>query len=406
MNGKVLRTLTVASMMMCGPALAGALSYPVVDTGQSTCYDLRGRVIGCPAPGRELSGQDAQHEGHQPSYRDNGDGTVTDLVTGLMWQKSMTGGVSWDEAVAGAARARTGGHSDWRLPTIKELYSLILFTGVTGRSAAGSTPYLDTGAFDFSYGNEEAGERFIDSQCWSSTEYVGTTMRGSATVFGVNFADGRIKGYPKRMPDGRVVKKYVRYVRGNPEYGVNHLRDTGDGTVSDRATGLMWSKAGSGRGMSWPDALAWVAQKNSESFLGHDDWRLPNAKELQSLVDYTRAPGVTDSAAIDPVFETTRLEKGEYPYFWSSTTHLDGRMPGETAVYVAFGRALGYMRPRGGRGSPQLLDVHGAGAQRSDPKTGDPDDFPYGRGPQGDDIRIFNFVRLVRDIEPPAATGE
>jgi hypothetical protein len=42
------------------------------------------------------------------------------------------------------------------------------------------------------------------------------------------------------------------------------------------------------------------------------------------------------------------------------------------------------------------VDVHGAGAQRSDPKTGDPAMFPHGRGPQGDVIRIYNYVRLVR----------
>jgi hypothetical protein len=42
------------------------------------------------------------------------------------------------------------------------------------------------------------------------------------------------------------------------------------------------------------------------------------------------------------------------------------------------------------------VDVHGAGAQRSDPKAGDPKQFPHGRGPQGDVIRIFNYVRLVR----------
>jgi Raf kinase inhibitor-like YbhB/YbcL family protein len=42
------------------------------------------------------------------------------------------------------------------------------------------------------------------------------------------------------------------------------------------------------------------------------------------------------------------------------------------------------------------VDVHGAGAQRSDPKAGDPAMFPHGRGPQGDVIRINNFVRLVR----------
>jgi len=43
--------------------------------------------------------------------------------------------------------------------------------------------------------------------------------------------------------------------------------------------------------------------------------------------------------------------------------------------------------------------VHGAGAQRSDPKMGDPADFPSGHGPQGDAIRIYNFVRLVRNVE-------
>ncbi len=37
-----------------------------------------------------------------------------------------------------------------------------------------------------------------------------------------------------------------------------------------------------------------------------------------------------------------------------------------------------------------------AGAQRSDPKASNPADFPRGRGPQGDVVRINNFVRLVR----------
>jgi len=45
------------------------------------------------------------------------------------------------------------------------------------------------------------------------------------------------------------------------------------------------------------------------------------------------------------------------------------------------------------------VDVHGAGAQRSDPKAGNPADYPTGHGPQGDAIRILNYVRLVRDAE-------
>jgi hypothetical protein len=59
------------------------------------------------------------------------------------------------------------------------------------------------------------------------------------------------------------------------------------------------------------------------------------------------------------------------------------------AAYVAFGRALGYMHNT-------WMDVHGAGAQRSDPKTGDAGDFPTGQGPQGDARRATNYVRCVR----------
>jgi hypothetical protein len=57
---------------------------------------------------------------------------------------------------------------------------------------------------------------------------------------------------------------------------------------------------------------------------------------------------------------------------------------------VAFGRAMGYL----GHG---WTDVHGAGAQRSDPKQGDPATLPYAHGPQGDAVRVYNMVRLVRD---------
>ncbi|HAU38940.1 MAG TPA: DUF1566 domain-containing protein, partial [Phycisphaerales bacterium] len=293
-----------------------------------------------------------------------------------------------------------------RMPTIKELYSLIDFNGAQRRTAGESVPYLDARRFEFRYGDESKGERLIDCQDWSATTYVGTTMGGNETAFGVNFADGRIKGYPKSVPRRGEHKLYVRYVRGNEAYGKNDFRDNGDGTVSDRATGLMWSRDDSGKGMSWADALAWVQAKNRQRHLGHDDWRLPNAKELQSLVDYTRAPQAADAArrgpAIDPVFRISKLADGEYPYFWTGTTHLDGPpdRQARAAVYVSFGRALGWMRFPPGRGEPTLLDVHGAGAQRSDPKTGDPSEFPHGRGPQGDVIRIFNHVRLVRNLDP------
>lgn len=396
---------------MCATAiLAAERTYPIIDTGQNRCYDDKGSIR-VPAKGQPFYGQDAQHRGTRPSYRDNRDGTISDVATGLMWVKARGSKLTWDDAVADAAACRVGGHNDWRVPTVKELYSLIDFNG--GFHPEGdSTPYLDAKYFEFVYGDEAAGERPIDCQDWSATQYVGTTMNGNPTVFGVNFADGRIKGYPKIRPGpgGKTAHKlYVRYVRGNSAYGRNDFNDNGDGTITDRATGLVWAKADSGHGMNWRNALAWVQAKNKERYLDHDDWRLPDAKELQSIVDYTRAPQATDPArrgpAIDPIFTISRLHDGDYPFFWTSTTHLDGPhdREGTAAVYIAFGRATGWMQFPPGRGEFHMLDVHGAGAQRSDPKDGDPARFPHGRGPQGDVVRILNYVRCLRG--PVAPTG-
>ncbi len=398
------------AIVSLAPARLGwALDYPIVDTGQQRCYD-NGREIVYPAPGAPFFGQDAQYQGNSPSYHDNGDGTVTDLVTGLMWQKDPGPKMAFEEAVAGASACRAGGYDDWRLPSIKELYSLILFSGEDvdpqATNAGDLKPFIDMVYFGFTYGDPARGERIIDSQMATSTRYVSTTMGGSETMFGVNFADGRIKGYPigRSGPrGGRPKTYYVFYVRGNPEYGKNDLHDNGDGTITDRATGLIWSKLDSGHleagekkngKLNWQQALHWCEDLQ---YAGHSDWRLPNIKELQSLVDYTRSPDTTGSAAIDPVFRVAEIRDalGEvnYPFYWSSTTHQ--RMGGgESAAYIAFGRSQGWMPDP--RGQYRLLDVHGAGSQRSDPKTGDPSQFPRGRGPQGDVIEIYNMVRPVR----------
>lgn len=394
-----------------GSTASTALPYAIVDTGQTRSYgDLS--EIAAPAAGAAYAGQDAQHTGNTPSYTDNGDGTVSDNVTGLMWQQSpdrdgngiinAADKLSYVDALAGAASLTLAGHNDWRLPTIKELYSLIDFTGVDPDAAslnsAGLTPFLDAATFRFGYGDTGAGERIIDSQWATSTLYVSTVMFGQRAMFGVNFADGRIKGYPADPMPGLGTAKtyYVLYVRGNTAYGINDYVDNGDGTISDRATGLMWARNDSGAAMNWGDALAWVARMNSESYLGYADWRLPDAKELHSIVDYTRSPDTTASAAIDPLFNVSVItnEAGsiDYPCYWSSTTHVNTR-GGGSAVYVAFGEALGYFPDASG--NYQFVDVHGAGAQRSDPKVGTPS---YGNGPQGDVRRIYNHVRAVRNI--------
>lgn len=360
--------------------------FPIVDTDQTAFFNST-TEISAPSTGDAFYGQDARYSGNQPLYADNGDGTVTDMVTGLMWQQELPNNkYNYAECVEYAENCTLAGYDDWRLPTIKELYSLILFSGVTGTSESSSVPYLDIDYFEFRFGTE-FGERFIDSQYATSTIYSSTTIGGNETMFGVNFVDGRIKGYP-------ISKDFeIKLVRGRTDYGVNNFVDNGNGTITDNATELMWDAVGSTDGMNWETALAYAQAMNAQNYLGYSDWRLPDVKELQSIVDYTKSPDYTNSAAISSLFNIPEItnEDGEtdYPWYWSSTTHEDGPSPNK-ASYVCFGRALGYM-------DGNWQDVHGAGAQRSDDKDGDPNDYPTGRGPQGDAVRIYNYVRCVRD---------
>ena len=111
------------------------------------------------------------------------------------------------------------------------------------------------------------------------------------------------------------------YEAGCPSVG--RFVDNGDGTVADNCTGLMWQKDTAdvnGDGIvidDRTDTLQWCAALrycDNLSFAGHDDWRLPNVRELQSIVDYGRF-----SPAIDPVFGA--LDS----VYWSSTTHTADR---------------------------------------------------------------------------------
>jgi hypothetical protein len=148
----------------CAAALA-ASSYPIVDTDQTTCYD-NSTEIACPAPGAAFYGQDAQFAGTPPSYTTSDGLTVHDNVTGLTWQKSpdtnadgtidSVDKMTWTQAQARPAAlnaSRYGGYNDWRLPTVKELYSLMNFTGTDvgpGGDPAILVPFIDRAYFDSS----------------------------------------------------------------------------------------------------------------------------------------------------------------------------------------------------------------------------------------------------------------
>lgn len=440
-------------------ATAQAADFRIPGTGQRYCYDAE-RQISCPTIGQPFFGQDGNLPGPDPRYADLGGGVVLDERTGLMWSQAVWPEMTWEQARQIAPTLRLGSYADWRLPTVKELYSLIRFDGWFSGRVASSIPFIDHQIFAFQYGPETApaeagppnrppsgpgighpptgpgqrggagmgpppgqgmgpppgpgmgqgngprpanaplgmagaaGKRAIDVQLWTATEQVGRVMHNERAILGVNFADGRIKSYPLLAPgrrDGTLNRLGVRFVRGATGYGEGRLTDNGDGTVTDQGSGLVWQQIDDGETRNWRDALGYC---QGLTLAGLRGWRLPNAKELQTIVDYQANPSVTGRAAIRAPLQVSREES----YFWSSTTHLDGPEDrrASQAVYVAFGRALGWLEMPPGSGDRRLVDVHGAGAQRSDPKDGDPTRFAQGRGPQGDEVRIFNFARCVR----------
>ena len=377
------------------------LNYPIVDTKQRIYYNNSEVLNSTPKLGDDFYGQDAQFRENLPSYTNNGDGTVSDNVTGLMWEKGYKK-LTHTAAQDYLKEKNKEKYNDWRIPSIKELYSLMQFDGTDVSSKnmevqppSSAIPFLDESYFDFDYFAN--GDRAIDVQYYSSSKYSGLTMGRSESLFGLNVADGRIKSYPFSTQG---IEKYysVKLVRGNINYGKNEFVDNKNNTITDKSTGLMWDKQDSQKAMEWSEALKWAQEMNANKHRGYDDWRVPNAKELHSIVDYSRSPQATNSAAIDPTFEISEIsvEGGlkDYPFFWTSTTHLNLKSAGN-AVYICFGEALGFFP----EGSTTPIDVHGAGAQRSDPKTDNGVDYSKGHGPQGDVVRINNYVRLVRTIK-------
>lgn len=86
---------------------------------------------------------------------------------------------------------------------------------------------------------------------------------------------------------------------------------TAAGTVRDNITNLVWQKQDDATTRTWENAIRYCEDL---SLGGYTDWRLPNIKELSSLVDDSRI-----NPSIDPLFTGTVSS-----YYWSSTTYAGG----------------------------------------------------------------------------------
>jgi hypothetical protein len=289
------------------------------DTGQTQCYGGSSHEITCPQPGEPFYGQDAQYGPNVQAFTDLGNGIVRENMSGLEWVQDGNlianrnpgfdtdetiddGAVTWQSALDYIEKLNMEvylGYSDWRLPTIKELSTIV----------------------DYSIDYWVSGPLLNDS-------YFSDTMVGmywSSTT--LNFVGDRAKTQASHgflLYDVKTDCNFVRAVRGNP-LPVNNFLYTGLGTVADISTGLMWQQAIAPGSYSWKQALAYC---ETLELAGYNDWRLPNNNELYSI---TNSP--ESNPAIDTKYFTYNQNETK---FWSSTTKVDSTIPGGAAWQVDY----------------------------------------------------------------------
>ena len=215
--------------------------YRLPDTGQTGDYST-------------TFGEDSDYTINAPSLTDNGDGTVTDQNTLLMWQQQDDNNRNRNQssAISYCNSFNFAGHTDWRLPTKKELVSIV-----------------DYGKYDPAIDNT----KFLNAK--SSTYWTSTVSTYSSSGgWVIPFLQGKLHGI------GLDTQLYARCVR-NDQKSISFV-DNGDDTNTDQKTRLIWQKEDDGNKRTSAAALSYC---EGLTLGGKSDWRLPNIKELESIVD-------------------------------------------------------------------------------------------------------------------------
>jgi hypothetical protein len=219
----------------------------------------------------------------------NGDGTVTDRTTGLLWQQKDGGEMTWERAQEYCGTLTLGGKTGWRLPTNQELFSILDHNN--------PKPTVDS-AFTKT-----------DAEYWWTSE---ARADDPSRVWSVN-AGGGTGPHPKRetISAGGGKRYHARCVLGaTPRPLTERYAANGNGGVRDNRTGLVWQQAESGA-MTWDEALKYV---QGLSLAGRTDWRLPTIKELESL---------NDEGIVRPSIPKAQFPGAQEDVYWSSTSMVN-----------------------------------------------------------------------------------
>jgi len=282
------------------------LANPIPDTGQKQSYtDTYGEDSDYLMNPPEFTKMDAS--GFALPENSETWTCVKDTVTGLLWEiktdddsntdkDNMLNWTSANAHIQWLNANQFGGYSDWRLPTVLELQTIVQY---------------------------EAGDSFFrDFFPHTMLSFYWTQNSSAITesiAWAVNFDNGTTWYHFKNSPH------YVRGVRG-------HLSDIKDmffpfdeRTVSDVRTGLMWQRNSSDNAISWDETLTYC---QNISLSGFTDWRLPNKKELISIMDYAMMnPSLPES-----VFTDTQMSA-----YWTSTVDPSSTAKHAWCIYMDMG---------------------------------------------------------------------
>ena len=255
------------------------------DTGQTTSYT-------------STFGEDNDYNINVPSYTNNGNGTITDNITGLMWQQGDSGELTIENGILYCDNLVLGGFSDWRLPDKEESMSIL--------NLDRNNPALNTTYFT----NTTAGYWWTSTVQYNNANAIWVTNAGGGT-------GPKLK--TETISAGGTLKYHARAVRSSiTPTNVANFTDNNDGTITDNVTGLMWQKSPAIIAYTWEQALDFAENLTTATY---SDWRLPNIKELVSLNSET-----TNTPSINTTFFPT-IASTKY---WSSTTQF---APGSTSAW-------------------------------------------------------------------------
>ncbi|MFA5117506.1 MAG: DUF1566 domain-containing protein [Candidatus Omnitrophota bacterium] len=310
-------------------------------------------------------------------FKDNSDGTITDTLTGLQWQKAENERMDWYSALGACKQMRLAGHADWRLPNIKELNTILNLDYTNGWwyykdffPAEGLKPPL---LHYFSSTPYEGIYVWVTNFCFGYDGYYASKnakllFRAVRTIdapqvkamVDFRFPDsGQLKCYDDLGAIINAPKKGGRYFGQDGTYSINPLSFTKlasggkelDGKATwekgfrmcrDNNTGLTWEIKSpqendlnfKGNSYTWDDALGYIKELNKKGYAGFRDWRLPNREELRLIVDYNgQIPAVDLKFFPDclPAFYWSKDSNNKEPIFaWG--------------VYFAYGCTICYLK--------------------------------------------------------------